>query len=148
LFVVDATVLIKCYLPEIYSEDCLKLLHRELPIKTCEYAMVQIGASLWKRSRSGEVKLTDAKRILKSLSRLPVEFVPTSLLTEAALDLSSFSGRTFHESLYLVLALREETALITADHRWHALLSTGKLKNYVDFVADVNLRLDRAPLPT
>lgn len=146
LLVVDASVLIKCYLPEIYSEECLRLLNRELPTKTCEYALNQIGASLWKRSRSGEVKVSDAKRILRSLARLPIEFVPTSVLAEAALELSSFSGRTFYEALYLVLALREETALITADHRWHALLATGKLKTYVDFVADVNIRLDREPL--
>ena len=146
MLVVDASVLIKCYLPEIYSEECLKLMGRDLPMKTCEYAFTQIGASLWKRSRSGEVKVSEAKRIIKSLARLPIEFVPTGLLAEGALELSSFSGRTFHESLYLVLALREETSLVTADHRWHALLATGKLKSYVDFISDVNVRLDREPL--
>lgn len=139
--VVDATVIVKWYLPEIYSDECIAVLRHAPRIATVDLVFSQLASSLWKRTRQGELSADQSRRILGNLARLPVEFVPISTLAPAAMELAAVSSRTFNDSLYLVLAMREQTKLITADHRWHNLLSTGRLKPYVELVADTARRL-------
>ncbi len=134
--VVDSTVLTKLYVPEIYSDECRSLLDSGTEILVPEIAISQVSTALWKRARTGDIKPELANRIVKSLSRLPVTYVSTSSLAPAAMELAIASGRTFNESLYFVLALREETKLVTADHRWYTMLSTGKLKSHIELVVD------------
>ena len=141
MIVVDATVLIKCYLSEIYSDECVTLIESGQPIATAEIAISQIATALWKRSRTGEVKASEATRILGNLAKLPIHFEQIAPLAEQAMELSTFSARTFNESLYFVLALRHQPRVVSADHRWCNLLSTGKLKPYIEFVGDTNARL-------
>lgn len=134
--VVDATVMIKWYLPELYTDESLRLLDT-FNICTVDIAMSQVGNALWKRIRTGEVKPHEGKRIISSLERMPIRFVPMSVLAVAAMELAAISTRTFNESLYFVLALREHTKVVTADFRWYGMLSTGKLKSYVGFVNEI-----------
>ena len=139
--VVDATVIVKWYLQEIYTDECLVVLERAPRIATVDLVFAQLASSLWKRARQGEVSAEQARRILANLARLPIEYAPISTLAPAAMELAAVTSRTFNDSLYLVLAMREKTKLITADHRWHNLLSTGKLKSYVELVSDTARRL-------
>ncbi len=144
-FVVDATVLTKCYLPEIYTEDCLRLLDSGLELSAPEIAISQVASTLWKRARTGEIRADLAARVIRNLCRSPIHFVPSKALAPGAMELAVASGRTFNEALYFVLAIREQTSLVTADHRWHLLLSTGKLRGRVEFVSDVAGRLQKGP---
>jgi predicted nucleic acid-binding protein len=134
--VVDATVLTKWYVPELYSEECRRLLDLKAEFFVPEAAISQVSGALWKRARTGELRPDLANRIVRSLCRLPVTYVPTSSLGPAAMELAIASGRTFNESLYFALALRKGTRLVTADHRWFTLLSTGKLKSHIELVVD------------
>ena len=129
-------MLTKWYVPEMYSEECRQLLDLDVQIFVPEAAISQVSGALWKRARTGEVKPDLANRIVRSLCRLPISFVPTSSLGPAAMELAVASGRTFNESLYFALALRKGTKLVTADHRWYTLLSTGRLKSHIELVVD------------
>jgi predicted nucleic acid-binding protein len=131
--VIDASVIVKWYLPEIYSEESLKLLD-EYEIHTVDVAIPQVATALSKRIRTGEVKGHEGKRIMENLVKLPIHFAPMDTLASNAIELGSITSRSFNESLYFVLALRRQTKLITADFRWYGMLSTGKLKKYVAFV--------------
>ncbi len=131
--VVDATVVMKWYFPEIYSKESLELLDK-FEVCTVDVVVSQVATALWKRVRTGEVKAHESKRIVKNLVRLPIKFAPADSLAHNAMELSSYSTRTFNESLFFVLALQEKTKLVTADFSWYTMLSTGKLKNYIGFV--------------
>jgi predicted nucleic acid-binding protein len=139
--VVDATVILKWYLPEIYSDESRKLLDH-FEIYTVDVAISQVATALWKRLKTGEVKAHQGKRIVANLVRLPIHFVAASLLANNAIELSSYSTRTFNECLYFVLALREQTKLVTADFSWYTMMSTGKLKGHVGFVNRMELDLE------
>lgn len=136
LLVVDPTVIIKWYLPEVYSDEALKLLD-SYEIATVDIAVSQVAGALGKRIRTGEVKAHEGKRIVENLTRLPIKFVPSATLASNAIELSAVSVRTFNESLYFVLALREKTRVITADFRWYNMLANGKLRNHIAFVNEV-----------
>jgi predicted nucleic acid-binding protein len=140
-------VLTKLYLPENYSEECRALLDADCDLLTTEAAISQVSSALWKRARTGEVKPELANRIVRSLCRLPITFASTSLLGPAAMELAIASGRTFNEALYFVLAFRAETKVVTADHRWYTMLSTGKLKSHIELVSDTVRFLSKRRVP-
>lgn len=134
--VVDAAVITKWYVPEIYSDECRALLDGDFEFFVPEVAISQVSSALWKRARTGEVRPELANRIVKSLCRLPVTFVSTGTLGPNAMELATVSGRTFNEAMYFVLAFRLKSKVVTADHRWYTLLSTGKLKSHIELVTD------------
>jgi predicted nucleic acid-binding protein len=143
VIVVDATVILKWYLPEIYSEEARDLLNR-YQVCSSETVVSQVASGLWKRIRTGEVKPNEGKRIMRNLLRLPIRLTPTTSLAANAMDLSTFSTRTFNESQLFVLAMREESKVVTADFHWYTMLSSGKLKSYIAFVNRLDLPQESA----
>jgi predicted nucleic acid-binding protein len=133
VIVVDASVIVKWYLPELYSEDALALLDR-YQVVTVDTVVAQIGSVLWKRIKPGEMRAQEGRDIMRNLVNLPIRFCPASVLAANAIEFSSYTARTFNESLFFVLALREKTRLVTADFNWYTMLSNGKLKRYIGFV--------------
>jgi len=134
--VVDASVVVKWYLPEAYSEDALQLLLSGRELFAPDLVDAQVGSVLWRRVRNGEVKRDDAIRVLQNLQRLPLRRVPIPDLTPMAFEIAAATTRTFNESLFFALALREETKLVTADRWWFNLLSTGPMKPLLRWVGE------------
>jgi predicted nucleic acid-binding protein len=134
--VVDASVAIKWLLPEAYSDECLALLDRNVPIYVPDFLVSQVGNGLAKRVKTGDLKSGWAEEALAALLRLPLIHVPIAEIAHEAMSLAGHGKRPFHDAAYLALAVREDVPLITADWRWYALVSNGPLKDYVKFVRD------------
>jgi len=134
--VVDASVVLKWYFNEPYSDLAIKLAKAGHEIVVPDLIYSQAGAVLWRRVKNGDLKREDAHRVLANLRRLPLVSVPASDLAPAALEISTASARTYNESVYFALALREGAKLVTADRWWFTLLSTGPMRNYLSWVGD------------
>lgn len=137
-YVVDASVVLKWYFNEAYAESALKVIGPENEVIVPELLDAQVGNALWRRVRQGEIKREDAHKVLSNLRRLPLVRVPVTDLAPAALEIASGSTRTFQESLYFALALRERTRLVTADRFWYTLLQTGPMKPFLRWVGDID----------
>lgn len=135
--VVDASVVLKWYFSEAYSEAAIRLVGSGSEVCVPEILDAQVGLALWRRIRASEVKRDDAHRVLANLRRLPLVRVPVSELAPAALEIASVSTRTYNESLYFALAMRERTRLVTADRWWFTLLQTGPMKAHLRWVGDL-----------
>lgn len=135
--VIDASVVLKWYFHEPFSEEACRLINRGGPIYVPELLYSQVGTVLWKRVKASEMKREDAQRVLMNLSRLPLISVPTSELARPALEIASSTARTYAESVYFALAFRMDTPLVTADRRWYSLLATGPMKPLLKWVGDV-----------
>jgi predicted nucleic acid-binding protein len=140
--VVDASVVLKWYFTEAHADLALRLVGHADGIVVPESLESQVGTALWRRVRANELRKDDAHRILSNLRRLPLHRVPTQILAPAALEIASVTSRTFTESLYFALAIREQTRLITADRWWFALLQTGPMKPHLRWIGDVARELD------
>ena len=141
--VVDASVVLKWYFTEAHADLALRVVNYSGGIIVPESLESQVGMVLWRRVKANEIRKDDAHRVLSNLRRLPLQRIPTQALAPAALEIASVTSRTFMESLYFALAIREQTRLVTADRWWYALLQTGPMKSHLRWIGDVAKELDQ-----
>jgi predicted nucleic acid-binding protein len=123
-FVVDASVAVKWFLPEPYSEEALRLLDGERELLVPDLLWAEVGNVLWKRWRQGEIPEDAATGILQDLRKLPLAVHPSEEITEVAWSFATRLGRSFYDSLYLSLAANQSCSMVTADRRlWNAVAS-------------------------
>jgi len=110
---VDASVVVKWYLPEDGSEQAASLLRdRVAP----DLLAAEMGNVLWKKVRAGELQACEALDIVAAFSReCPVELRPGRPLLGLALDIALRQGCTVYDALYAAVALTEGCPLVTAD---------------------------------
>lgn len=119
--VVDASVALKWVLHEAGSETAERLLDEELMAPSLW--LVEAGNALWRRATRGELTAKEAQERLSELFNAPVATVPLEADVVAATRLAGELSHPVYDCLYLALALREDTCVVTADRRFAAALS-------------------------
>ena len=117
LFVVDASVVIKWFVPEVHSDAARRLLEQDRDYAAPDLLFAETANIVWKKSRRGEMSPADARQLVTDIGRIAVEAVSCRALAEDAHTLAQATGPTAYDSMYLALAVRLETRLITADER-------------------------------
>jgi predicted nucleic acid-binding protein len=117
VFVVDASVVIKWFVPEVHSDAARRLLQSENQYIAPDLLFAETANTIWKKVRRGEVSRRDGEGLVADVGRAAVQTVPCRALAADAYALASASGRTVYDAMYLALALRLDTRLITADER-------------------------------
>jgi predicted nucleic acid-binding protein len=134
VYVVDANVVAKWFVPERLSEEARGLLDGVHELATPDLLWPEIGNVLWKKSRAGELMPREAVGIVRGLERLPLTVFPSRVLLEAALEIALRTGRTVYDSLYLALAVALECRLVTADERLAKAMTGGPLARHIVWV--------------
>ncbi|HEV2364635.1 MAG TPA: type II toxin-antitoxin system VapC family toxin [Caulobacteraceae bacterium] len=114
--VIDASVAVKWVLDEPGSEQAAELRSEELLAPSLWLA--EAANVLWSRTRSGEISAAEAAERLARLMDAPVATTPIEADIIAAHRLANGLSHPVYDCLYLALALREDTHLITADGRF------------------------------
>lgn len=117
VFVVDASVVIKWFVPEVHSDAARRLLQSENQYVAPDLLFAETANTIWKKVRRGEVSRRDGEGLVADVGRAAVQTVPCRALAADAYALASACGRTVYDAMYLALALRLDTRLITADER-------------------------------
>lgn len=115
--VVDASVVIKWFVPELGSEAAQRMLQQDHEYLAPDLLFAEIGNVVWKKVRKGELTEKDGLGLINDLSTASIESVPTPELVADAYALAVASGRTVYDALYLALAIRLKTLFVTADER-------------------------------
>jgi len=115
--VVDASVAVKWFVPEIHSEEALRLLKEEWVLLVPDLVWGEVGNILWKKKQRGEMTDENARFILQQLGRFNLAVHSSQELADTAWELASRLNRTFYDSLYLALAESQGCPLVTADRR-------------------------------
>lgn len=139
--VVDASVAIKWYVPEIHSEAARTLLLRQiagdLTIHFPDLCFAEVGNVLCKRVRRQEIDADRAWAIATEMVAVPRSVYASGPLLPAALDLALTTGRSLYDSLYLSLADSLRCPLVTADARLRNALSGSRWQPVVRWIEDV-----------
>ncbi len=117
VFVLDASVVLKWFVPEIHSDQARTLLSATHHYLSPDLLFPEVGNAIWKKVRRGELTAWEGQRLAADIATVAVETVPTRGLMIDAHALAIAIGLTVYDAMYLALAVRLETALITADDR-------------------------------
>ncbi|HEY3129498.1 MAG TPA: type II toxin-antitoxin system VapC family toxin [Acidobacteriota bacterium] len=122
-FVVDASVVIKWFVPEIHSEAACRLLSLPHQYFAPDLIFAETANTIWKKIRRGELIAEHGRQLVENIGRIAVEILPCRALAEDAYDLANATGCTVYDALYLALAIRLKTRMMTADARLAAGLA-------------------------
>ena len=127
VFVVDASLVVKWFVPEVHSAAARKWLDASHDFIAPDLMFPEAGNALWKKVRRGELSSEDAQRLVRDLSVVGVEAVSMRALASDAHALAVRTGITVYDATYLTLAVRLETQLITGDDQFARKLAAHRL---------------------
>lgn len=139
VFVVDASVVIKWFVPEIHSQAARRWLGASHDYVAPDLLFSETGNAVWKKVRRKELDENEGRQLAMDLAQVAVESVATRSLLQEALALALAAGITVYDAMYLTLAVRLETQVITGDDRFaekiaeHPLLAP-HVRRLEDFV--------------
>ncbi len=122
VFVIDASVALKWYIPEPCSEQAVYYLGLlkagQAKLLAPELIIAELGTVLWKKEVSGELARGEVQLIGETLaSAFPAELTANRLLLPAALEIALDLKLTLYDGLYLALAIVKKAQLVTADKK-------------------------------
>ncbi len=116
--VIDASVALKWVLDEPGKDAADALLEEELIAPSLW--LLEAANALWRRTQRGEISSEEARERLTELHNAPVTTTAIEDDLAAAADLANILAHPVYDCLYLAMAIRENTYVVTADLRFHA----------------------------
>ena len=136
-YVVDASVAVKWFVPEVHSLEAAALLDPTHTLYAPDLLFAEVGNTLWKKTRRRELRPAEARVVLRGLASVPLGITPTRDLVSGALDLALHVGCTAYDAMYLALAMHHDCRLVTADRRLHELVGRRALARHVSVLPSV-----------
>jgi predicted nucleic acid-binding protein len=134
--VVDASVAIKWYLPEIHADAAIRCLDEKYDLLVPDLFLAEFGSILWKKCRIGEVTHTEALTIFSALWKVPIKKYRLEELIMPAFELATGLDKTIYDSIYLALAVFEDCKLLTADRKFYDVVSVSSYSENIRWVED------------
>jgi predicted nucleic acid-binding protein len=122
VFVVDASVVVKWFVPEVHGDASRRLLVLPHDYVAPDLLFAEAANAIWKKIRRGELTPEEGRQLVADIGQIAVETVSCRALAEDAHALANATGRTVYDSMYVALAVRLNTRAITADDRLEAAL--------------------------
>jgi predicted nucleic acid-binding protein len=139
-WVIDASVLIKFFIPEILSEKAEELNTQvgegSLRLLAPDLIFVEAGTIIWKKHRMKELIPSEAKEIIDAIVALPLEIVASKALMPLAVDIGLAYGITVYDALYVSVAKIHESILVTADRKLVEVIGKTDFKKYVGWLGN------------
>jgi predicted nucleic acid-binding protein len=133
--VIDASVLIKFFIPEILWEKAEELNARvaqgDLKLLAPDFIFAEVGNIIWKKHRMKELIRSEAGEIVEAIVSLPITVETSEALLPLAVDLGLAFGITVYDAMYVSLAKVHETVLLTADRKLAEVMGKTDFKKYV-----------------
>jgi predicted nucleic acid-binding protein len=118
VLVVDASVVVKWFVPEVHSEAARRWLVASHDYVAPDLLFPEAGNAVWKKVRRKELSPTQGRQLVADMSRVAVEVVAMGGLLPDALAVALRTNITVYDAMYLTLAVRLETKVITGDERF------------------------------
>jgi predicted nucleic acid-binding protein len=134
--VIDSSVVIKWFVPEVHTDDALRYLDPDLDREAPELLLAEVSNILWKKVGRGELTDLQAITIAQDIAQADVNIHPMRSLFIPGLRFALTTGRTAYDSIYLALADSLSTRVVTADRRFYNALQGGPYAGLILWVED------------
>jgi predicted nucleic acid-binding protein len=129
--VVDASVAIKWYTPEVRHANAKALLEVADRIFAPELIVSEVTNVAWAKARRGEISGQVALLIAAWIGTGVPALVPAIELNEHALRIALSVQHPVHDCMYLACAARESAPLVTDDRRLLTAVGRGTWRDQV-----------------
>lgn len=136
-YVVDASVVIKWYLPEDYNDYAERLLNPEIELLVPDLLFSEIGNIAWKQVTRDNYSRQKATTILDALDAVPFIVWSAKSLRRNAFDIACLTKRSFYDSLYVALAEKAACKMVTADRKLFNSLEGSRFHKHLLWVEDI-----------
>jgi len=134
--VLDASIAIKWYFPEVLSEAALALISDKIQWIVPDLFYAETGNVLWKKVERGEATIPVALDAMKSLLSLDVAIRAVTSLLVPALEIALQFRCTVYDALYLSAAVAADCPFVTADRKFYDVIGQTPLREYLLWVED------------
>jgi len=136
LWVVDASVIIKWYVPESDYAAARAMRTTETKLAAPDLLFIETSNIIWKLVRRGEMAASRGIEIIEEITASPFVVFSTKSLARDALDLGIGTGLSTYDASYVALAMRLDKILITADEKLARKLVGTSSEKHVRLLAD------------
>jgi predicted nucleic acid-binding protein len=135
LYVVDASIAIKLYVPEVHSAQATRFFSDGHELIVPEFMLAEFANIVWKKSALlGELTETESRTLVGAVQELPLGYYYTSGLLTEALLIALATRRTVYDSLYIALAAAQACQLMTDDRRLYESLQSTSWAPFVTLI--------------
>jgi predicted nucleic acid-binding protein len=136
LWVVDASVVIKWFVPEDDFAAARALRVPRVRLAAPDLLFVESSNILWKIVRRGEMQPARAIEIIEEIVAAPFVTYTNESLARDAIDLALATGVSAYDASYVALAMRLNVQCITADQKLVRMLAGTPAGDHVRLLAD------------
>ncbi len=136
-YVVDASVAIKWYVPEIYEQEAARLLQGNHVFHAPELIYPEFSNILWKKVRRGEITSAEGQRIIAAFAKKNLISHSHQPLIQSAYAGAESTGQTVYDWTYLALAISLSYEFVTADEKFYQALEKTPLRASLLWIGDV-----------
>ncbi len=135
LYVVDASVAVKLYVPEVHSEQAIQFFADEHELIVPEFMLAEFANIVWKKSALlGELTEAEAQAIVDAVQELPLGYYYTNGLLSDAMRIALTTKRTVYDSLYIALAEAQGCQMMTDDRKLYESLQSTSLATFMTLI--------------
>ena len=135
-FIVDGSVAVKWLVPEQHAVAALRLLHEDAGLEAPDIILAEVGNVLWKKWRKGELEAEAVPEMMLDFRKIPLQLFDSDYLFIDAWDIAKKYSRSFYDSLYVALAVKNNRRMVTADLKLYNALKPISLKKHILWIED------------
>jgi len=135
-WVVDASVIIKWYVPEDDFAAARALRVPRVRLSAPDLLFIELSNILWKIVRRGDMQPGRAIEIIEEIVASPFITYTTQSLARDAIDLAMTTDVSAYDASYVALAMRLNVQCITADQKLVQKLAGTPASDHVRLLAD------------
>jgi predicted nucleic acid-binding protein len=136
-YVIDASVVVKWFLPEPDAEAARRLRRGDLECEAPDLLLLEVANALWKHVVRGALDQAIAREAIEALSVAPIHLRTVEFLFTEAFRLATEARRSVYDCTYLALAIEIGRPLVTADRRFYDAIKAGPFAPHLLWVGDL-----------
>ncbi|MEN8216823.1 MAG: type II toxin-antitoxin system VapC family toxin [Pseudomonadota bacterium] len=137
IYVADASVVIKWYVPEIHSEAARRLRKPAYRLHVPDFFLLEFGNVVCKKLRRGDITRQLSNTMINDVQTILLKWHKDEPLFSKAFEIANETKRSLYDCLYLSLAVSLDAQMVTADLRLYNALKDGDYGSRLLWVEDI-----------
>jgi len=138
-FVVDSSIAVKWYLNEEFTDASLKILDPRNEMHVPNIFFLEIASILCKKFRRKEISNQEFEKVWNAMNDLPFFVHSFEDLLEPAIQISTQTGTSIYDCIYLAISLIGDSVTVTADRRFFDCIRKSRYSKQIIWINDLDL---------